>query len=187
MPQKNNQKITPRRRFWLVKWTIPALLARYEEDKVIALTTAINGGLAILVICFLGWLVDLPLLFPALGPSTFILFRTPLAPPAAPRNVISGHLLCLIIGYLVYSLVQFATGTEFNLASGSWQILCSASLTLALACLFMVRLSYNHPPACASGLIVAIGGLNYWYNLAHLPGRHHKSPYRLTRTVLETT
>ena len=44
-------------------------------------------------------------------------------------------------------------------------MLGSASLALATTCLLLVRLSYPHPPACASALVVALGGVVEWVEL----------------------
>lgn len=72
----------PRRRLSLrTRWAIgrarysPAgLLARLDERKAISLFAAVNGGLAILAIGFFSWVTNLPLMFPALGPTAYILY-----------------------------------------------------------------------------------------------------------------
>ena len=80
---------------WRARLSIPALLARYDDKKVLSLVTAIHAGLAILLIGVFAWLTHLPLVFTALGPSAFILFSAPLSPAAAPRTVILSHALAL--------------------------------------------------------------------------------------------
>ena len=160
-----DQLARPRRRFWWVRFTTPVLLARFEERKVIAVITAVNGGLVILALSVLSWLTDLPLVFPALGPSSFILFSSPLSIPAAPRNVIMGHVCCLASGWVIWSLVSWLAGVPVSAETGGWPLLCSASLVLAACGLLLVRFSFNHPPACASGLVVAIGAVTGWYEL----------------------
>jgi hypothetical protein len=62
---------------WRARLSVPSLLAGRDEGRVVSWVAAINGGLAILVISVLAWLIDLPLLFPALGPSAFLLFSNP--------------------------------------------------------------------------------------------------------------
>jgi len=150
---------------WRARLSIPVLLARFDEQKVISLVAAINGGLAILTISVVAWLTDLPLLFPALGPSAFILFSTPLSPAAAPRSVILGHFVCLASGFVVWQLMSYLAGEPVSVQAGGWPLFCSASLALAVSCLLLVRLSCPHPPACASGMVVALGAITYWCDL----------------------
>ena len=61
---RRNQRL---RRFWLrlqANYSIPSLLARHDERRVIAWATAIMGGISILIIGHLAWLMSLPLIFP---------------------------------------------------------------------------------------------------------------------------
>jgi len=150
---------------WRARFSIPVLLARSEERKVVSLVAGLNGGLAILTICLFAWLTDLPLVFPALGPSAFILFSAPLSPAGAPRCVILGHATCLATGYVVWHLIGHLAGGPVCLEAGGWPLFCSASLALAVSALLMVRLSCPHPPACASSLVVALGAVTHYYDL----------------------
>ncbi|MBN1490015.1 MAG: HPP family protein [Phycisphaerae bacterium] len=153
---------------WMIcraRFSTPGLLTRFDERKVVSIVAAINGGMAILTISFFAWLTDLPLVFPALGPSTFILFSAPLSVAAAPRSVILGHLSALACGTVVWHgrrlLLVEATLAE----GGDWTVYLGAALALALACLVLVRLGCPHPPACASSLVVALGGVTAWRDL----------------------
>lgn len=147
------------------RFSTPALLSRYDERKAISLVAAINGGLSILTIGFIAWLTDLPLMFPALGPSTFILFSMPMTPAAAPRNVIVGHWVCLVIGYVVWLSMSFLSGEPVSAQTGGWPVFCSASIALAISCLLLVLLSCPHPPACAGSLMISIGAITQWHQL----------------------
>ena len=60
---------------WRARLSIPSLLASYDERKAVSCVAAFNGATSISILTLLAWLADLPLLFPALGPSAFILFR----------------------------------------------------------------------------------------------------------------
>jgi len=166
MPQHGRQPSWRTRwLIWRARFSIPALLTRFEEQKVVSVVAAIHAGLAILTISLFAWLTDLPLLFPALGPSSFILFTTPLSPSAAPRSVIGGHCICLASGFAVWHLLSWLAGEPVSANSGGWPLFCSAALALALCCLLMVRLTCPHPPACASGLVVALGAITQWTDL----------------------
>lgn len=143
----------------------PVLLARFDEHKVVSAITAVNGGLAILTIGFFSWLTSMPLIFPALGPSAFILFSSPFAKAAVPRNVIMGHMVSLASGYVAWQMVSFMSGYQVRLITGDWPVFCSAAAAMALSSLLMIRLSCPHPPACASGLIVAMGAFGQQWHL----------------------
>ena len=80
---------------WRARLSVPSLLASADERSVVSRVAAINGGLAILIISLFAWLTDLPLLFPVLGPSAFILFSKPFSADAAPRSVVGGHFIAM--------------------------------------------------------------------------------------------
>ena len=147
---------------WRARHSTVGLLARLDECKAVSLVAAVNGGLAILTIGAFAWLTDLPLAFPALGPTAFILFSTPTSESAAPRSVILGHFSAMASGYAVWHLVSAATGGPVSTQIGGWPLMLSASLALALTGGLLVRLSCPHPPACASGLVIALGAVTDW-------------------------
>lgn len=156
------------RRWWLyrrARLSIPSLLADYDERKVISLVAAVNAGTAILTLTVVAWLIDVPLLFPALAPSAFIMFSTPFAPAAAPRSVIIGHFAGLTVGYTTWHLVSLASGRPVGLETTGWPVLLSASIAMAAICLLLVYLSCPHAPSCASALILALGAAKGWVPL----------------------
>ncbi len=150
---------------WRARYSTPALLTRFEERKVVSAITALNGGMAILAIGVFAWLTDLPLAFPALGPTAFILFASPRSPAAAPRSVILGHYCCLTCGFVVWHLVSAAAGQPVSTQTSSWLPYLSASIGLAASCALLVWLSCPHPPACASCLVFALGGVTDWLSV----------------------
>ena len=141
------------------RFSVPTLLARFDEKRVVSAVAAINGGLAILTIGVFAWIADIPLIYPALGPTAFILFATPTTPAAAPRSIILGHFLGLASGYAVWHLVSLVAGAPVSAQAGGWPLFLSASLGLAVICALLVWTSCPHPPACASSLVVALGGV----------------------------
>lgn len=172
---KTSNRLTLKTRWliWKASVSTPALLARFDEKKIIPLITGLNGGLAILTISLFAWFTSMPLVFPALGPSAFILFSTPLAAAAAPRNVIVGHCSCLAIGWVTWNLTSYLAGSPDGAQADSWYITVSASAALAASCLLLVRINCPHPPACTSCLVVALRGC---HPLAGYPpdGRRHR-------------
>ena len=142
--------------------SVPSLLARCNERTVVSLVAGANAGMAILTISLIAWVVDLPLLFPALGPTAFVLFSSPFSRAAAPRSVVVGHLAAIGCGTAVWHLVCWVCQTEVTLATGGLPLLVSASLALAVSCIALVWLACPHAPACASALILALGAASSW-------------------------
>eukprot|EP01084_Bolivina_argentea_P213262 362250_1 len=108
----------------------------------------------------IAYFVQLPFMFPSLGPTAFLHFAVPSAPPASPRNTLIGH----IVGIVMAIIALLITGlfgappiwvAGFDIA----RIICSA-LSVALTCFVMILLQVEHPPAAATTLIVSLGILN---------------------------
>lgn len=152
---------TNARRNWRrlrARLSLPGLLARFDEDRVLAVAASVNGALSILSLGLLAWLTQLPLLFPALGPTAFILYSAPCSRPAAPRSVVLGHLVGMMAGLAGSTAVATVTGSAIGLSSGPAAVI-SATLGLALCCVLLVRLDCPHAPSCATCLLIALGGV----------------------------
>ncbi len=100
------------------------------------------GGslIAAMVIGFLAFYSQQPLIMGSFGATCFILFVLPVSPFAQPRNVIGGHFISTLAG-LVF----------FHLVSPDWW---SMALALATAIALMQLLNVPHPPAGSNPFIV---------------------------------
>lgn len=152
-------------RAWRARFSVPYLLATLDERRAVALVAAVNAGLAIAVITLCAWITDLPLLFPALGPSAFIIYAKPFAPDAAPRCVIVAHFTGMASGWAAYWLVTLVSGSPASPDAGGREMVLAASLALAITCPLLVRFSAPHAPACATALVIAVGGVTQWVGL----------------------
>ena len=92
------------------RFSVPYLLSQCDENKIISITSAISGGIAILTISTAAWLSGLPMLFPSLGPSAFLQFTRPFDQASAPRSIIFGHALAIAYGWLAWGSVSFVVG-----------------------------------------------------------------------------
>jgi CBS-domain-containing membrane protein len=121
----------------------------------------VAGATALAIISILAYLTELPLLFPQLGPSAFILFYTPMSVSASPRNVIVSHVISVIAGLMFLWL--FATlypgNNLFDPAVMNGHRILVIALSMGFSCVAMVLLKCVHPPAAASALIAAMGYL----------------------------
>jgi CBS domain-containing membrane protein len=108
---------------WLTlraRFSVPGMIAATDERSAISLVAAVNGGLAVLIISLCAWVTDVPLLFPALGPTAFILFSGPFSPAGAPRSVILGHLVAMASGLAAWHWVNLVSGGSLSLDAGGW-------------------------------------------------------------------
>jgi len=165
-PRQHRPSLRTRLRVWRARFSAPAMLAVADEKRVVSALTAAHGGLAIAVISLCAWLTDLPMLFPALGPSAFIVFARPFSEAAIPRSVVVGHGAALMIGLAVRCTIEALSGEQIGLAAtDTLPTLLSASVALACTCFALVRLSAPHAPACATAIIVAVGAVRGWSGL----------------------
>ena len=122
----------------------------------------IAGAVTLGTIAVIAYLTRLPLLFPQLGPSAFILFHTPMSVTASPRNVLLSHTLAVASGLSALWLVglifpEAGLSDPFDL---NWYRILVIALTMGASGVIMVAVKCIHPPAAASALIAAMGFLN---------------------------
>jgi CBS-domain-containing membrane protein len=147
---------------------VPELSKHHNSTTVLALFSFINGLISIALMAIAALVTGAPFIFPSLGPTAFLLFYTPTAPPACPRNTLCGHLIGALAGWL--SLVIFGlTAAPPALTSGvGWARVGAAALSLALTAGLMVFLRVPHPPAGATTLIVSLGLMPHPWQIAVL-------------------
>jgi hypothetical protein len=105
----------------------------------------------------IGLLVQQPWIFPSLGPTIMVMAETPAQPAARPWNVLSGHLVGVVTGYLallVTGLSQAPPATQQGLTVPR---IVAACLSLAVTALVLQILHLPHPPAGATTLLVSLG------------------------------
>lgn len=136
---------------------VPELSKRHSSTTVLAIFSFVNGLISIALMAIAALVTRAPFIFPSLGPTAFLLFYTPTAPAACPRNTLCGHLIGALAGWL--SLVIFALGGAPPALTGGvdWARVGAAALSLGLTAGLMVLLRVPHPPAGATTLIVSLG------------------------------
>jgi len=165
MAQDYRASIRGRYRVLRASLSLPSMLSQLDENRVVMVLAAINGGFAVLVISLLAWLTGLPMLFPSLGATTFILFTRPFSVAACPRSVILSHLSGIVCGWAGWALLSHVTGDPVSLEHPDLALCLSANVGFALTAALLLILSAPHPPACATALIVATGAMAHWADL----------------------
>ncbi|ELZ10922.1 hypothetical protein C479_08923 [Halovivax asiaticus JCM 14624] len=127
------------------------------DDRV---GTTLHTGVLLSTTAALAWLTGLPILFPSLGPSAYVLALFERGESTSPRRVIGGHAVGVVAGLLAYALL--AGGADMTTATAPGSIAglrlgASAVLATTLTAGGMLATDTRHPPACATTLIVSLG------------------------------
>ncbi len=147
---------------WLARLQLAGRLRRSEDHHLpVVLFAMLAGAAALGTITLAAWVTDLPLLFPPLAPSAFIIFYTPMAVTASPRNVVMAHTMAVLSGLFALNLLTmiFPTAGLADPAVMNWQRVLVITLAMGLITVLMAGLRCAHPPAAASALIAAMGYL----------------------------
>lgn len=144
------------------------LQRRFGAVPVLGLYALVNGLVSIAVMTAAALVTGVPLVFPSLGPTAYLLFSDPLGGAAAPRNTIIGHGIGVLAGWgslAVFGLQDVAAADAMGATPGR---VGAAAVSLALTSALMVWLRLPHPPAAATTLIVSLGVLPHPEELAVL-------------------
>ena len=122
--------------------------------------TTLHTGLLLSTTAALAWLSGLPMLFPSLGPSAFVLALFQRSEATSPRRVIGGHAIGVVAGLVAYHLlaagIDMTSATEPGSIAGL-RLAASGVLATTLTAAGMLATDTRHPPACATTLIVSLG------------------------------
>ena len=113
----------------------------------------------ILVAGMAAWLTQVPLLFASLGPTAFEMTETPERNSARPYNVIVGHLIGVIAGFVALAATDAwrtpAVSTHSISLLRVWASVIAALLTVAGT--LMARAT--QPAALSTTLVIATGSM----------------------------
>jgi hypothetical protein len=101
-----------------------------------------------------------PFIFPSLGPSAFILAFERTGERTRTYRVVGSHVIGGVAGLLAYTLLATGitiTTTPAALSPDGLRLAASGVLSIVLTSWGMIATKTNHPPACATTLIVSLG------------------------------
>jgi CBS domain-containing membrane protein len=150
------------------RFQLTELIRYHNSTGVLAVFSLINGFISIALMAAVALITGAPFIFPSLGPTAFLLFYTPTAPPASPRNTIVGHLIGALAGWLSLVIFGLTVAPPALSAGVDWPRVGAAALSLAATSGLMVLLRVPHPPAGATTLIVSLGLMPHLWQLAVL-------------------
>ncbi len=116
-------------------------------------------ALLLSVPALIAWVTGRPFIFPSLGPSAFSFVIGGTAENTG-RKVIGGHLIGVAGGLLAYHLVARGLALAVlpsPLSLSLLRLAASGVISVVLTTVGMLKLQAEHPPACATTLIVSLG------------------------------
>ncbi|MCC7365037.1 MAG: HPP family protein [Dehalococcoidia bacterium] len=155
-------------RGFLARFRLARLQERLPDRPVVAAFALINGFLSIAIMAVAALATGQPFVFPSLGPTAFLFFYTPMAPAASPRNAFIGHLIGAAAGFgclLAFGLQDEGPATAVGVG---WERVIAAALSLGLTSGVMILVNAPHPPAGATTLIISLGVLTEFEEVAVL-------------------
>ena len=129
-----------------------------------AVPAPLLGGAVMAVIGALAWVAGAPWLFPSLGPTIAIQAQAPDTAAARPWNVVVGHAIGAIVGFVSVWLTGATHQAPVNLShqiSGARLVAATLAVTLSMAIQHAVNA--DHPPAQATTLLIVVGALDATY------------------------
>lgn len=139
------------------RFRLGPLTERFSSVFVLGVFAMLNGLLSIALMSLVALATGQPFVFPSLGPTAFLLFYTPTAPTASPRNTVVGHLIGAAAGYVSLALFGLRDAGPALVLGVDWARVGAAGVSLGLTAGLMVWLRVPHPPAGATTLIVSLG------------------------------
>ncbi len=120
----------------------------------------LGSGLVVGLAALAAHALGQPLVFPSLGPTALLLFDTPLAPFASPRNTLIGHAVALGVGVLALLVTGlFDDPSAFEQGVSPSRVV-AAALSVAVTGAVLGCLDARHPPSGATTLLVSLGVLS---------------------------
>lgn len=100
---------------------------------------------------------DTPFVFPALGPTIFMLFYSPHDPAASPRNTVMGHAIGIGAGLVGLAAFGLLDGASLFSERLSGERVGAVALSLGLTTALMAGTGFVHPPTGSTTLTVSLG------------------------------
>ena len=152
----------------LTQFQLSYFVRNMKSTRIVLIVfVLLEGATALGTITMVAYLTNLPLLFPQLGPSAFILFYTPMSMAASPRNCILSHTMAVVAGLFSIRLLAiiFPEAGLLNFEVMDWHRVAAITLAMGLISVMMIATQSIHPPAAASALIAAMGYLENPFQL----------------------
>ena len=147
-----------RRPRWILI-SLPQLARRHGPAVVFGAFALVSTAISILIIGMVAHIAGVPLVFPSLGPTAFLIFDQPRVGAASPRNALIGHALGILGGVVALYVTGTRNAPPVLSATLPAHRVAAIAVALGLTSGAMAVLRMPHPPAAATTLIVSLGFL----------------------------
>ena len=137
------------------------------------LATSLYASVLFIILGTIAWGSGQPFIFPSLGPSAFILAFDRRGKRTRTYRIIGSHCIGAVTGLIAYVLLGSGvalTITQGAFSGSGFQLALSGMISIALTSWGMIATNTNHPPACATTLIVSLGLLSTPVQVATIIG-----------------
>ena len=124
---------------------------------MLASVVFVNGFATIALLAVLAMVCRVPLVFPSVGPTAFLLFASPETASACPRNTLCGHAIGILCGYGALCLMGLQHAPSAMLEGVNLARVIAAASSLAFTGALMILFRVVHSPAGATTLIISLG------------------------------
>ena len=111
----------------------------------------------LLIAAAIGWLTHKPLIFASLGPTAYELVETPERKSARPYNVVVGHLVGVLAGFLGLWVTNAWSAPAISAGWIGWTRVGAVVLASAVTVVVTLLIKATQPAALSTTLLVALG------------------------------
>lgn len=116
------------------------------------------------------WAVSRPLIFASLGPTAYELVETPERKSARPYNVVAGHLVGVLAGFLGLYAADAWRAPAISSGAIGWQRIGAVIVASAATVAVTLLLKATQPAALSTTLLVSLGSLQTWQDGFYIMG-----------------
>jgi cytochrome c biogenesis factor len=132
---------------------------RQKRDLMIA---PMCEAALILIASVAAWVAHQPLIFASLGPTAYELIETPHRKSARPYNVIVGHLIAVVFGFVALIVTRAWWTPAVSDGSVRFPRVEAAVLSAALTVFVTLLLRATQPAAISTTLLISLGVMQQW-------------------------
>ncbi len=136
---------------------LPSLAAHHSRRMVYAVFVFSATAVSIGTITAVAYWSGHPFVVPSLGPTAFLVFNRSDSSVARPRNIVLGHLIGALAGYVALAAFGLLHAPSVLTGGLGPPRIGAAALSIALTSAAMILLRAEHGPAGATTLIVSLG------------------------------
>lgn len=114
------------------------------------------------VAAVIAWLTHRPFIFASLGPTAYELVETPERKSARPYNVMVGHLVAVLTGFLALWATNAWSSPGISQDTIGWRRIAAVVLASAGTVVVTLLMKATQPAALSTTLLISLGLMQKW-------------------------